>query len=117
MFQKDMRISFLLDFYGDTLSERRREIIEMYYNEDLSLSEIAEQTGISRQGVRDSVKKSEKELIELEETLGLAERFAKIKKETEDISDSISKLMAETSDVGIKEGLSVIRERLCKLEI
>lgn len=117
MFQKDMKISFLLDFYGETLSERRREIIEMYYNEDLSLSEIAEQTGISRQGVRDSVKKSEKELLELEETLGLAERFAKVKKETSDISVSISRLIDMTDDEAVKSALSEIKDRLAKLEI
>ena len=49
MFQKDMKISLLLDFYGDILSEKRRSIVGMYYDEDLSLAEIAEETGISRQ--------------------------------------------------------------------
>ncbi len=117
MFQKDMKISFLLDFYGDTLSERRREIIEMYYNEDLSLAEIAEQTGISRQGVRDSIKKSEKDLLELEETLGLAARFAKIKSEVTDITASISKVIETAEDEIIKSELCRIKERFEKLEI
>ncbi len=117
MFQKDMTISFLLDFYGDTLSERRREIIEMYYNEDLSLSEIAEQTGISRQGVRDSVKKSEKELLELEETLGLSERFNKAKKETEDICIALSKVIEGVEEQDTKDQLCEIKNRLEKLEI
>ena len=58
MFQKDMRLSLLLDFYGEILSQRRRELITLYYDEDFSLSEIAEHTGISRQGVRDSIKKA-----------------------------------------------------------
>ena len=80
MFQKDMRLSLLLDFYGDILSERRRELITLYYDEDLSLSEIAENTGISRQGVRDSIKKSEQELLHLEETLALAARFESLQK-------------------------------------
>ncbi len=61
MFKKDMKYSLLLDFYGDLLSERKKELIELYYNEDLSLSEVSEITGISRQGVRDSVKKAEAE--------------------------------------------------------
>ncbi|MBR6650002.1 MAG: DNA-binding protein [Clostridia bacterium] len=78
MFQKDMKYSLLLDFYGDILSERKREIIELYYNEDLSLAEVSEITGISRQGVRDSVKKTESELMQLEEKLGLAKRFEDI---------------------------------------
>ncbi len=95
MFQKDMKISLLLDFYGDILSERRRSIIDMYYNEDLSLSEIAEETGISRQGVRDSVKKSESELEELEAKLGLAERFKNLKSEALQIADMLEKSSAD----------------------
>ena len=69
MFQKDMRLSLLLDFYGEILSQRRRELITLYYEEDFSLSEIAEHTGMSRQGVRDSIKKSEQELLHLEENI------------------------------------------------
>lgn len=85
MFQKDIKYSLLLDFYGDILSDRKREIIELYYNEDLSLSEVSEITGISRQGVRDSIKKSESELADLEEKLGLAAKFSNIKKELETV--------------------------------
>ena len=75
MFEKDMKISFLLDFYGEVLSERKRTVLEYYYNDDLSLSEIAQDIGISRQGVRDLIKKAEEELHFYEEKLGLAERF------------------------------------------
>ena len=53
-----MHVSLLLDFYGDILPERRYEMTSLYYNDDLSLSEIADICGISRQGVRDAVKKS-----------------------------------------------------------
>ena len=72
MFEKNLNIAFLLDFYGEVLSENTRRILEMYYCEDLSLSEIAECVGISRQGVRHTVKKGEEELSLLEEKLGLA---------------------------------------------
>ena len=75
MFKKDMKYSLLLDFYGDLLSERKKELIELYYNEDLSLAEIAEHSGITRQGVRDSIKRAEAQLKEYEERLGLAKRF------------------------------------------
>ena len=75
MFEKDLKISFLLDFYGDVLSERKRTVLDAYYNEDLSLAEIAEEIGISRQGVRELIKKAEEELRFYEERLGLAERF------------------------------------------
>ena len=71
-----MRISALIDIYGAILTDRKREIMEYYYDDDLSLSEIAEITGISRQGVRDSIKKSEIELRELEEKLGFSKRVS-----------------------------------------
>ena len=116
MFQKDMKISLLLDFYGDILSERRREIMEMYYNEDLSLSEIAEITGISRQGVRDSVKKSESELTKLEETLGLVERFDEVKAELGRISDKIEEI-SKFCPEETKGKLEKVRKDIIKLDI
>ena len=75
MFEKDLNISYLLDFYGELLSDRKRIVMDMYFNEDLSLAEIAEQIGISRQGVRDIIKKSEEELYFYEEKLGLAKKL------------------------------------------
>ena len=76
MFVKDLNIGYLLDFYGDVLTERRRDALDFYYNDDMSLSEIAEEMGISRQGVRDLIKKAEEELAFYEERLGLAKKFA-----------------------------------------
>ncbi|MBQ4112094.1 MAG: YlxM family DNA-binding protein [Clostridia bacterium] len=75
MFEKNLEIGYLLDFYGDILPERRRDILDLYYNDDLSLSEIAEQMGITRQAVRDSIKKTEQELFFYEDKLGLRRRF------------------------------------------
>ena len=69
MFEKDMRVAELIDIYGPLLSDRRLELIESYYFDDLSLSEIALNTGISRQGVRESIKKSEAELSSFEDKL------------------------------------------------
>jgi len=117
MFQKDMSISLLLDFYGDILSARRREIIEMYYNEDLSLSEIAEITGISRQGVRDSIKKSEKELLQIEESLGLVERFRKLKAEIGSISSDLGAIIESTDNKELKEKLEAEIKKLETLDI
>ena len=68
-----------MDFYGDVLSPRTREMLEMYYCDDLSLSEIAENIGISRQGARQSIKKGEEELVLLESKLGLANRHLSLK--------------------------------------
>lgn len=76
MFEKDLKKAYLLDFYGDVLTERKKEVLDMYYNEDLSLAEIAEQIGISRQGVRELIKKAEDEIFFLEEKLGLAQKMS-----------------------------------------
>lgn len=79
MFEKDLKKAYLLDFYGDVLTERKKEVLDMYYNEDLSLAEIAEQIGISRQGVRDIIKKAEEELLFLEDKLGLAKKMSALR--------------------------------------
>ena len=73
--EKGLEISLLLDFYGDMLTEKQREAIENYYNNDLSLGEIANNLGITRQGVRDAIKKSEAILFNLEDKLGLAKKI------------------------------------------
>jgi len=75
MFEKNLKLASLLDFYGEVLSERKQAVLSLYYNEDLSLAEIAEDIGISRQGVRELIKKAEEELIFLEEKLGLEKKF------------------------------------------
>lgn len=72
---KNLEISFLLDFYGDVLTVKQRDVMEQYYNDDLSLAEIADNFGITRQGVRDSIKRGEGILLELEEKVGFARRY------------------------------------------
>jgi len=80
MFEKDVKgLSMLLDFYGELLSERKQSVLALYYNEDFSLAEIADEIGISRQGARDLIKKAEEELRHFEEKLGLVERFEEAK--------------------------------------
>ena len=76
---KNLTMSMLMDFYGQLLTDKQRDTVDLYYNEDLSLSEIAEEIGISRQGVRDSIKRGERLLNEYEEKLGLAGRFLEIR--------------------------------------
>lgn len=90
MFQKNMNISFLLDFYGDVLDEKPRMLLDLYYNEDLSLAEIAESEGMTRQGVRHVVKKAEQQLLFLENKLGLANHFMKIRNVSDGIIASLS---------------------------
>ncbi|MBO7304691.1 MAG: DNA-binding protein [Clostridia bacterium] len=78
MFEKNLSVAFLLDFYSNLLDERTRDIMEAYYEDDLSLSEIADGEGISRQGVRHIVKKGEEQLEFFEEKLGLAEHYEEL---------------------------------------
>lgn len=85
MFEKNLEIGYLLDFYGDVLSERKRTVLDYYYNDDLSLAEIAEEIGISRQGVRELIKKAGEELMFYEEKLGLAKRFQTLEEQTEQL--------------------------------
>ncbi len=68
---KNLDVSLLLDFYGETLTEKQRTLVGYYYNDDLSLSEIASNEGITRQGVRDAIKRAETQLYEMEAMLGL----------------------------------------------
>ncbi len=74
---KNLEISVLCDIYGALLPSKQRDAIDLYYNEDLSLSEIAEQVGISRQGVRDQIKHGESQLLEFENALHLHEKSIK----------------------------------------
>lgn len=72
--EKSYTVGMLLDFYGELLPIRQRQVADLYYNDDLSLSEVAEECGITRQGVRDALKKAEEQLRGFEERLGLLER-------------------------------------------
>ena len=92
MYEKDLSVSLLMDFYGEVLTQKQREVIDLYYNEDLSLAEIAQEAKITRQGVRDSIKRGEMTLHEMEEKLGLADRFMNQKKALEKISEAAAKI-------------------------
>ena len=75
---KDLDVVLLADFYGEMLTENQRKFIEYYYSDDLSLSEIAENEGITRQGVRDAVKRAESQLYDMEKKYS-EEQLAEIK--------------------------------------
>ena len=78
--EKNLQIALLLDYYGGLLTPKQRDLVDLYYNEDLSLGEIAEQENITRQAVRDSIKRGEQALTEFENTLRFADRSAKLLK-------------------------------------
>ena len=85
MKNEKIRISMLCDIYGSLLSEKQRNALDLYCNEDLSLSEIAENTGISRQGVRDQLAHAEIQLTFYEDALGLLEKNAAVSELLADI--------------------------------
>lgn len=75
MKRDNYEMSLLLDFYGDTLTEKQRYLFDCYYNQDLSLGEIAENEGISRQGVRDAIMRAEASMSELEDKIGMIAKY------------------------------------------
>ena len=79
------RMTMRFDFYGDILTPRQRELFDLYYNEDLSLAEIAENCGISRQGVRDVIVRAENAMTELEDKTGLVRRFLQMQQHVQRI--------------------------------
>lgn len=94
---KDLQISFLLDFYGDMLTEKQREMITLYYNDDLSLAEIAEDQGITRQGVRDAIKHGEATLTDLEEKLGNARRHQAMREDLDRLTQLVMEIRCDNS--------------------
>ena len=87
------RMAMLFDFYGDLLTERQREFYDLYYNEDLSLAEIAENYGISRQGVRDVIVRAEAAMSEIEEKTHIIRRFHQSKAAIAAIDAAADKLL------------------------
>ena len=80
------RMTMLFDFYGEVLTPRQKEFFDLYYNEDLSLAEIAENYGISRQGVRDVIVRAEAIMTDLEDKTGLMKRFMLMQQQVQAIS-------------------------------
>ena len=108
MFEKNLGISYLLDFYGDVLDEHTHEVMSAYYDDDLSLSEVASLVGISRQGVRHIIKKGEEQLRGYEDGLGLAGRFSESRRAAEEIAARLEKLKRKTDDAEILKEIDEI---------
>ena len=106
---KNLKITMLLDFYGELLTEKQRAALIYYYDEDCSLFEIAETMSVSRQGARDFIKRGEQQLLDFEEKLGLAERFMKITQ----LADEIERVSNnENLPLRIKELIAEIKNNL-----
>ena len=86
------RMTMLFDFYGEVLTPRQKEFFDLYYNEDLSLAEIAENYGISRQGVRGVIVRAEAIMTDLEDKTGLMKRFMLMQRQVQAILDAAEKI-------------------------
>ena len=113
------RLTLLADFYGALLPMRQQDVLRMYCDENQSLSEIAEELGVSRQAVHEALKKGEASLLEFEEKLGLAARFAKQEEMLEQTAsqlDSLLKADGLPEETEGREALRQIRENILSLE-
>ena len=92
------RMALLYDFYGDMLTDRQKEFYDLYYNEDLSLAEIAENCGITRQGVRDVIVRAEAVLTELEDKTGIVRRFLRMKEQFARMESDVDAISRRNED-------------------
>ena len=110
--EKHMEISMLVEIYGKLLTENQYQVISDYYNEDLSLSEIAENNNISRQGVRDIIKKGESKLFEYEEKLQIMKKTQENEKTIQLILSQLSKIQDNSSDKKVEKILNEVQKEL-----
>ena len=90
---KSYEMLILFDFYGNMLTDKQRELFDLYYSEDMSLAEISENTGITRQAVRDTIVRVEKILGDTESKLGLAGKYGFLQPQLEKISDNLNEIL------------------------
>lgn len=110
--EKNVKISMLCQIYGKLLTKKQLEILTDYYNNDLSLTEIAENNQITRQAVRDIIKKGENKLFELEEKLLFMEKTMKQEKLLQEVLNELSKIEDASSDKKIEKILNHVRKEL-----
>lgn len=107
---KIYEISLLLDFYGQLLSKKQYKILDLHFNNDYSLGEIAEHFNISRQGIFDNIKRGKAYLLNLEEKLGLVSKFTEQKTKAEKLLEYIKKINKENMNVEDIEYLKKIED-------
>ena len=113
--QRKVKISMLYELYGSLLTDKQKQCIDDYYNNDLSLAEIAENINITRQGVRDVIKKGEKRLLNYEEKLKFMKKTLYQKKKIEKILLELTKMQNDSSDKQIDKTLKDIKKELNSL--
>ncbi len=109
-------MTLLFDFYGEVLTDRQKEFYDLYYNEDLSLTEIAENYNMSRQGVRDAIVRAEATLTELEDKTGLIKRFQEQTRDLEHLRELADTARAANTDPVVDDCLRRIQDLCVKLK-
>ena len=110
--EKNVKISVLCQLYGKLLTEKQYIFLDNYYNNDLSLSEIAENEGITRQAVRDIIKKGENKLFEVEEKLGFMKKMFSQEEKIATILSELTQIKDKTSDKKVTEILDDVKQKL-----
>ena len=110
--EEKVKISMLCQLYGKLLTEKQFEFLNDYYKNDLSLSEIAENNNITRQAVRDIIKKGEKKLFEYEEKLLFMKKTVNQEKQIQKILSEITKIENTSSDKQIESILNSVKKEL-----
>ncbi len=110
--EKNVKVSILLQTYGNLLTENQVSVLNDYYNDDLSLSEIAENNNITRQAVRDNIKKGEQKLFEFEEKLGVMKKTMIQEQKISEILAKITTIEAKSSDKKVQHILEEVRTEL-----
>ena len=108
--EKELHIGILLDFYKNLLTDKQVECIDLYYNQDLSLYEISQHLDISRQGVRDNIKRGEKQLMTYEEMLGLSSKYDELERYCEKIDEKLKQMKDRDTAMEIAAYTELIRK-------
>ena len=110
--RKNIEISMLCDMYGKILTEKQLDVLNDYYNYDLSLSEIGKNKGITRQAVRDMIVKGETKLFEFEEKLGFMKKMLEQEKKISNILSELLKIENKSTDNEIGEIIEHVKQKL-----
>ena len=107
-----IKLSILVEIYGKLLTKKQQDVLNDYYNKDLSLSEIAENNNISRQGVRDLIKKGENKLFDYEEKLNIMKKMQQTDETIQNVLIKLSKIRENSSDKQIEKILNEVQKEL-----
>lgn len=105
-----LQLTLLYDFYGELLTEKQKQVYEMHYQNDLSLTEIGEELSISRQAVRDQLKRTEKILLDYEEKLQLVSRFQAQKKAVREMKQIMEGMEKQKPDAQMRRAIAKMKQ-------